>query len=81
MPGSVAARAGLEPGDTVLSLNGMPMTNAYALSNAVSYCQGQSVLCWVINVRNGQLTSVWCDFRGGNWGGIPASPVPAQYNR
>ena len=76
-PGSVAARAGLEVGDTVLSLNGKPMTHAQALANAVGHCQGQNVLCWVINVRNGQLTSVWCDFRGGWGGGVPANPVPS----
>lgn len=74
-PGSIGARAGLEVGDTVLSLNGMPMNHQNALANAVGTCQGQNVLCWVINVRNGQMTSVWCDFTGG-WGGpVPASPA------
>ncbi len=75
-PGSVAAMAGLEVGDTVLSLNGQPMNNQNALANAVGYCQGQNVMCWVINVRDGQLTPVWCNF-GGGWGAGP-TPVPAS---
>ena len=65
--GGVANRAGLEAGDIIVMLNGRLMTCRNALDTAVASSQNQRVSCIVINVRSGQLTTVWCDFTGGGY--------------
>ena len=52
MPGSPACAAGLQPGDAVLALDGVPMHSARALCDALqAACVGQEL---VLRVRRGQ---------------------------
>lgn len=72
VPGSAAHRAGLEPGDVLVSGNGRTIDSKPALQTAIQYSQGQLYL-GVINVRNGQLTHVMSYPER-----IDSYPVPSQ---
>ena len=57
--GSPGAKAGLEPGDVILEVNEMPLSNAQDLSGALALAKpGQQILAAVVDGRTGERGSL-----------------------
>jgi regulator of sigma E protease len=78
--GSPAAVAGLQPGDRIVTLNGIPVTNGGKLVDTIHGSLGKKLD--LVYQRNGVRTEVYvtpalCPIAGKKWGCIGFSPVPA----
>lgn len=80
VPGSPAAIAGLQAGDRIVQLNGVPMANGKKLVDTIHDSLGKRLD--LVYVRNGVRNEVYvtptqCNVVGKKWGCIGFSPVPA----
>ena len=73
-PGSPAARAGLRPGETLLTAGQFSTGSVDGLRNAIA--QSGGVLPMTVMDRNGKVRSVTAYLGGAGAAPAPATPVP-----